>query len=164
MSDPKRPADKAKESLQRGVSEMFRAARSAGKGIKRELDKGSLGKTIEDSGKELLRAATNVASFVGTELQTLSQKAQETFDPSRPTPQSPAAPPSPPTAGAQGTTNLEWPTSREEFERRFGKVAGDWPRSAEEFERRFGYAARDKPVGPTPQDPGFRIATDHDPK
>ena len=59
MSDPKRPGEKAKDTLQKGVSEMFRAAKSAGKGIKREIDKGSLGKTLEDGGKEILRAANN---------------------------------------------------------------------------------------------------------
>lgn len=161
MSDPKRPADKAKETLQRGFSEVFRAARSAGQGIKKELDKGGLGKTLEDSGKELLRAATNVATYVGSELQTWGNKAQETLDPNH-TP-APGAPPSPAAPG-RATTAADWPTTRDEFEHRFGKVAGDWPRSPAEFERRFGYTPTDKAAGPTPRDPGFRIATDDDPK
>ena len=171
MSDPKRPADKAKESLQRGFSEVFRAAKSAGQGIKKELDKGGLGKTIEDSGKELLRAATNVATYVGAELHTWGTKAQETLDPRAPSAHAPPPADVPfsgaPSSGAppgRATTAAEWPTSRDDFERRFGKVAGDWPRSPEEFERRFGYTPTDKAVGPTPRDPGFRIATDDDPK
>lgn len=162
MSDPKRPADKARESLERGFSEVLRAAKSAGQGIKKEIEKGGVQKTLEDSGKELLRAATNVATYVGTELQTWGQKAQETLDPHPP----PPAPP-PPAAGSYAgppATAPAWPTTRDEFETRFGKVAGDWPRSPEEFERRFGYAPRDKAAGPTARDPGFRIATDDDPK
>lgn len=149
---------------------MFRAAKSAGQGLKKELDKGGLGKTIEDSGKELLRAATNVATYVGGELQTWGTKAQETLDPRAPSgpPRADAPSSGAPSAGApapgRATTAAEWPTSRDDFERRFGKVAGDWPRSPEEFERRFGYTPTDKAVGPTPRDPGFRIATDDDPK
>ncbi len=158
MSDPKRPTDKAKESLERGLSEVLRAARSAGQGIKKEIDKGGIAKTLEDSSRELLRAATNVATYVGGELQTWGQKAQETLDPQH---RGSPATPEPPEPDA-ATRARPWPTTRDEFEARFGKVAGDWPRSAEEFERRFGYAPRDKPVGPTPHDPGFRIATGGD--
>lgn len=160
MTDSKRPGDKARETLEKGFSEMLRAAKSAGEGIKKELDKGGIQKTLEDGGRELLRAATNVATYVGTELQTWGQKAQDTLDPHGAT-HPPVTPPEPPRADAAAPA---WPTTRDEFERRFGKVAGDWPRSAEEFERRFGYAPRDKPVGPTDRDPGFRIAVDDDTK
>ena len=149
----------ARESLQKGLFDVVRAARSAGEGIQREIKKGGIQKTVEDGGREILRAATNVATFVGSELKDWGEKVQQVVDPPLDTP------PAGHTPSPQGGVRVapppvaSWPASREEFETRYGKVAGDWPKSPEEFERRFGYPPAQKPVGPTDHDPGFRIVS-----
>lgn len=146
------PFDDALASLSKGLGQVKKAAGEASRELKREIDKGGVVKAVEDSGREIVRAATNVATQVGAGLQSWGQRTQDGLEGR---PQNPASTPPPPQA-----TSDDWPKTRDEFEERFGKVAGDWPRSAEEFERRFGFPPGKKPVGPTARDPGFRIATD----
>jgi len=159
MAKGKGPLDDAVSSISKGFGAFVRAADKATKDIRREINSGGVAKAVEDSGREVVRAATNVATTVGSNLQSWSHRTQESLDHRAPKPNQPPA-----AQAAAGSSGGSYPTTRDEFERRFGKVAGDWPRTPDEFERRYGYPPGDKPVGPTPKDPGFRIATDDDPK
>jgi hypothetical protein len=157
MADKRKgPFDDALESMSKGFGKALKAAETAGREIKKEIDKGGVGKAVEESGREIVRAATNVATQVGSGLQAWGHKTQETLERG-------VRPPMP-DATTGGAASSEWPATRDEFETRFGKVAGDWPRNPEEFEKRFGFPPGKKKVGPTPEDPGFRIATDDDRK
>lgn len=131
-------------SLTKNLGRAAKVAGIAGRAIGREVKKSAVGKTIEDGGREVLRAGTNVATRFGAGLQNLGTRLDEVVTGS--------------SASASG--KKEYPKSRDEFEERYGEVDGDWPRTPEEFERRFGFPPGDKPVGPTKKDPGFRIAKD----
>lgn len=61
--------DDPAEQLKQGLGLLFRAARGAASGIRREMDRSKLGRSIDDAGRELVRAATNVVSRIGSELQ-----------------------------------------------------------------------------------------------
>jgi hypothetical protein len=164
MTEDKKPTDKAKESLQRGFGELFRAAESVVGAVKRETKKtGGFTKAVDDAGKEIVRAASNVATFVGEELQTWGKKAQEAVDPNAPhqahqpgvRPGSPP-PAEPPTAHAgdkKVTGEEQWPKTREEYEKLYDSEGDNWPRSRDEYIERFGRPPRKKDG-----DPGFRIA------
>lgn len=151
MAEEKKPTEKAKESLERGFSELFRAAESVADRVKRETKKsGGFTKAFDDAGREIVRAASNVATFVGSELQTWGKKAQEAVDPGQPAAHAAHA------SGDKGVTGEEdWPKTREEYERKYDSEGEDWPRSREEYIRRFG-----RPPRPKSDDPGFRIASD----
>jgi hypothetical protein len=171
MSEEKKPTEKAKESLSRGFNELFRAAESVAGALKRETSKsGGITKAVDDAGREIVRAASNVATFVGEELQTWGKKAQEAIDPNAPQasanapgaahpgqPHAPPVPPPPAQAGSKpGVTGEEdWPKTREEYEKKYDSEGDDWPRSRDEYIKRFGRPPRKKDG-----DPGFRIATD----
>lgn len=157
MAEHKKPTDKAKESLERGFSELFRAAESVADAVKRETKKsGGFTKAFDDAGREIVRAASNVATFVGSELTTWGKKAQEAVDPEAHThtPEHDMANASkkPETAV---TGEEDWPKTREEYEKKYNSEGDEWPRSREEYIRRFG-----RPPRPKSDDPGFRIATD----
>ncbi|WP_437598937.1 hypothetical protein WMF28_39700 [Sorangium sp. So ce590] len=111
-SDPDR--DDPKEDLKQGLSLLWRAARKTAVDLRKDIDRTSVGKAIDDAGRELVRAASNVVGRLGAEL-------------------SKEPPPAPP---------------RED--RPEGGGGPDAP------------AAR--PTGPTPEDPGFRIAVDPEDK
>lgn len=195
-SPPKDPKDKpedqiheAKESFERGVGELFKAAGSLAGAVKREVEKstgigagssgravdkgkgaiGDLGRAFDDAGKEIVRAASHVAKVVGSELQTLGESiafaGKSGLDPSSPEAASktatekgagseePAA-----YAAPKPGNQEEWPKTREEYEKKYGRDGDDWPRSREEYVEKHGRPPRKKD-----SDPGFRIATD-DPK
>lgn len=135
---------RAKASLLKGAREVFRAAQTAVGAVKREISGKDLAKTVDEGGKEILRAFTNVATVVGGGLQDWGKKAQESLDGEA--------------SAASQATDGDWPTTREEYERRYGKVGEEWPRTRQEYERRYG--SPEKPKGPTDEDPGFRIAGD----
>ncbi|MFO0611219.1 MAG: hypothetical protein U0414_01430 [Polyangiaceae bacterium] len=131
-------------SLTKNLGRAAKVAGIAGRAIGREVKKSGVGKTIEDGGREVLRAGTNVATRLGAGLEKLGSRLDEVV-----------------TGNTRAeASDREYPKSREEFERRYGEVDGDWPRTPEEFEKRFGFPPGDKPVGPTKKDPGFRIAKD----
>ncbi|WP_437952609.1 hypothetical protein WME98_19255 [Sorangium sp. So ce296] len=111
-SDPDR--DDPKDDLKQGLSLLWRAARKTAVDLRKDLDRTSVGKAIDDAGRELVRAATNVVGRIGAELSKGP----------------PAAPP------------------REERPEG-GAEAG---------------APEARPTGPTPEDPGFRIAVDPEDK
>ncbi|WP_437569940.1 MULTISPECIES: hypothetical protein [unclassified Sorangium] len=111
-SDPDR--DDPKDDLKQGLSLLWRAARKTAVDLRKDLDRTSVGKAIDDAGRELVRAATNVVGRIGAELSKGP----------------PAAPP------------------REE--RPDGGAGAGAPEA--------------RPTGPTPEDPGFRIAVDPEDK
>ncbi len=111
-SDPDR--DDPKEDLKQGLSLLWRAARKTAVDLRKDIDRTSVGKAIDDAGRELVRAASNVVGRLGAEL-------------------SKEPPPAPPRQ-----------------DRPEGGAGPDAP------------AAR--PTGPTPEDPGFRIAVDPEDK
>lgn len=167
----KAPVDAAFASLEKGLGSLFRVAETAVGSIKRELDKSQvtreLERALEDAGREVVRATTNVASFVGNELTDWSKKVEakvggvehqathaQAEHAASPPAEGPAAQ-APPGAPVEAASPSDWPKTREDYERRYGPIEGDWPRSAEEYEERFG--RKPKPSGPTDDDPGFTI-------
>lgn len=199
-NEPNRPKDpqdppedkihEAKESFERGMGELFKAAGSLAGAVKREVEKttglgadrgsggkaaekgkhhgiGDFGRAVDEAGKEIVRAASHVAKVVGSELQVLGEsiafagksgldpdaakKAQgEAKTESKAAPDADAAytAPKPP-------NQEEWPKTREEYEKKYGREGDDWPRSREEYIEKHGRPPRKKD-----SDPGFRIATD----
>lgn len=126
--DPKKDAEREEPAKQfaEGIGMLFKAAKGAAAGIKKELDKTNVGKAFEDAGREFARAATNVVEHVSAEISGKK----------RPESQTPPAPP------------------------REGVHAPHEDQEADEFD---GVTAK-KPAGPTPEDPGFRIAVDDEKK
>ncbi len=145
--DPKRPTDKAKHVLEKGFSSLLRAAEGAKKVVEREAKKtGGLGKAVDDAGREVVRAASNVATFLGSELSGIGKKLGAEVEPHA-------------EATSGSGTEEDWPKTREEYERKYGKDGDDWPKSREEYERKYGRPPRKRGDD---DDPGFRIATPHD--
>ncbi|HTN91618.1 MAG TPA: hypothetical protein VL242_48455 [Sorangium sp.] len=107
-SNPDR--DDPKEDLKQGLSLLWRAARKTAVDLRKDLDRTSVGKAVDDAGRELVRAASNVIGRLGAELSKGP----------------PAAPP--------------------RDEHRDDTSVPDAPVT--------------RPTGPTPDDPGFRIAVD----
>jgi hypothetical protein len=60
--------DEPVKQLAEGIGMLLKAAKGAAKGIKKELDKTSVGKVFEDAGREFARAATNVVEQVSAEI------------------------------------------------------------------------------------------------
>lgn len=65
-SDPDR--GDPKEDLKQGLSLLWRAARKTAGELRKDLDRTSVGKVIDDAGRELVRAASNVVGRIGAEL------------------------------------------------------------------------------------------------
>ena len=160
----KKAAQRAKDSLQRGVSDIFRAAESAATAVRNEAKKtfdtprkagfssqvsaapAALGKAVDDAGREVVRAAAEVATFLGASLTSLGKRAEGALN-SEPSPEA--------VSRVSGEADEPWPRSREEYERKYGKDGEDWPRSREEYERKYGRPPRKRGDD---DDPGFRIA------
>lgn len=64
------PVEKAKASL----GEAWKAARSAAEGVKKEIERAGIARSLEDVGREIARATTNVAGHLGTELEELGRE------------------------------------------------------------------------------------------
>ncbi len=162
-------AQRAKDSLQRGVADIFRAAESAATAVRNEAKKTfesprksgftsqissaptALGKAVDDAGREVVRAAAEVATFLGAGLTSLGKRAEGVLnnEPAHNTAEEGAV-----QAGSKDGDD-SWPRSREEYERKYGKDGEDWPRSREEYERKYGRPPRKRGDD---EDPGFRIA------
>ncbi|MEJ7735033.1 MAG: hypothetical protein WKG00_38320 [Polyangiaceae bacterium] len=140
--EPGRKDRAPSEQVREGLGLLWKAARQTATGIHKELDKSSLGKSLEVAGREVERAVTNVASRIGEELKKVQPKDEPQW-----THQAAAG-------------DDAWPKTREEYEHRYGKLpkSVDWPRSSDAYEKRFGYKPGQKPTGPTDDDPGFGIA------
>lgn len=150
----KQAAKRAKDSLQRGFGELFKAAGSAANAVKREAVKigletkapkpVGLGKAVEDAGREVVRAASSVATVLGDSLAEWGRKAQDAAGGA----DGQAA------ASAAGGAEDEWPKTREEYEKKYGRDGDDWPRTREEYEKKYGRPPRKRG---DEDDPGFRI-------
>lgn len=66
--EKKKEEDEPVKQLAEGIGMLFKAAKGAAKGIKKELDKTTVGKVFEDAGREFARAATNVVEQVSAEI------------------------------------------------------------------------------------------------
>lgn len=73
-------ADKAKQHLIQGLGLLFRAGLEAADGLKKELDKSNVGKSLDDAGREIWRAANNVVSRIGTEILVAGVKDKDKPD------------------------------------------------------------------------------------
>lgn len=61
-----------------GIGLLWRAARKTAKGLRKDLEHTNVGRGIEDAGRELVRAATNVVGRLGDELKKVQgPQAQE---------------------------------------------------------------------------------------
>ncbi|MCC6555403.1 MAG: hypothetical protein IT372_20775 [Polyangiaceae bacterium] len=116
-----RDRDDPKDDLLQGLGLLWRAARKTATVIRKDLDRSNVGKAIDDAGRELVRAATNVVGFIGSELKKVQ-------------------PPEPDYA-----------------DRREDEAPPDGGPPPEERNRPVDQRP---PAGPTPEDPGFRIAVD----
>ena len=64
--------DDVAENVKQGFGLLWKAAKQAAKGVKRDVTATTVSKTIEDAGREIARAATNVAEKVGTEIKKIA--------------------------------------------------------------------------------------------
>jgi Sec-independent protein translocase protein TatA len=78
----KEEEDEPVKQLAEGIGMLLKAAKGAAKGIKKELDKTSVGKVFEDAGREFARAATNVVDQVSAEIS--GKKKHDSHAPSAP--------------------------------------------------------------------------------
>lgn len=122
--DKETPEEPAKQFAE-GIGMLFKAAKGAAAGIKKELDRTNVGRAFEDAGREFARAATNVVEHVSAEISGKKR---------------PQSQPPPPEQEDVGVTP---------------------PRERDEDDEFDGVKPK-KPAGPTPEDPGFRIAVDDD--
>jgi hypothetical protein len=122
-----RDQDDAKGDLKQGLGLLWRAARKTATDIRKDLDRSNVGRAIDDAGRELVRAASNVVGFIGTELKKVQ-------------------PPEPDYA-----------------DRRENEPPPDGGPPPEERNRPASGSSQ-PPAGPTPEDPGFRIAVDDAPQ
>lgn len=102
--------DPAAEHLKQGLGLLFQAAREAATGVKKELGRTDWAKTLDDAGRELVRATANVVERVGTELKAelgrVRDPARKPSEPPRDKPpadaDAPADKPKGPTAADPG--------------------------------------------------------------
>lgn len=155
MTEPKTAADKAKQSVERGLGELFKAAKSVSTAVRRETKKpGGIGKALDDASREVVRAASHVATRLGTGLEKMGKKAQEALDDEVPTDPAPGDPVR--AAGEKAAVEEEWPKTREEYERKYGRDGDDWPKTREAYIEKYGRPPRKRGDD---DDPGFRIAS-----
>lgn len=127
MSDEPEKKDDPTEELKQGLTHLWRAARSVGREVKKEVERTDIGKAIDDAGREFVRAAANVVDRIAEEVTDLTK------------PQKPSGIPD------------DAPPPEEAHEKP----------EEDEFD---GVKPKEKAAGPTPQDPGFRIAVDDEKK
>ena len=73
--------DDVAENVKQGFGLLWKAAKQAAKGAKRDITATTVSKTIEDAGREIARAATNVAEKVGTEIKKITPKDPDYAEP-----------------------------------------------------------------------------------
>lgn len=112
--------DDAAQNAKQGLGLLWKAAKKAASGVKKEVTATTVSRTIEDAGREIARAATNVAEKVGAEIKKMQPKDPE--------------------YAAPDDERMKPPYEQPPPDEKEGLPA--------------------KPKGPTPRDPGFRIAVD----
>lgn len=122
--------DDVGENVKEGLGLLWKAAKQAAKDVKREVTATTVSKTLEDAGREVARAATNVAEKLGSEIKKITPKDPDWAGP--------------------------------DDERMKPPYDQDAPADAAPGDDHPDKPAPAKPKGPTPSDPGFRIAVDDD--
>jgi hypothetical protein len=135
MSDQRDKKDDPAEELKQGLSHLWRAARGVATEVKKEVERTDFGKALDGAGREFVRAAANVVDRIADEVNDITK-------PRKPGEKREGAPP---------------PADADEA----APVSGTPADADDEFD---GVKPKPKEGGPTPQDPGFRIAVDEDPK
>lgn len=69
--DRRSETDDAKEHFKQGLGLLFQAAREAATGFRKELDRTGIAKSLDDAGRELARAATNVVGRIEKEIKNV---------------------------------------------------------------------------------------------
>lgn len=158
--DTKKSTQKARDSLQRGFSDLFRAAGTAASVVRNEAKKtfepkkqaspvAGVSKAANDAGREVVRAAAEVATFLGSSLSSFGKRAEEAMNGRAEASGQPGV-----DAVAAGGEE-EWPKTREDYEKKYGRDGDDWPRTREAYEEKYGRPPRKRGDD---DDPGFRIA------
>ena len=94
------PLNDATGHLKQGFGFLYRAAEDVAKTVKREVDKGGVGKVFDDAGREIARAANNVFSRFAVEIdraaaakpstaETAENAEKKPEKPTGPTPEDP---------------------------------------------------------------------------
>jgi hypothetical protein len=68
MSNEHDEKEEPAEQLKQGIGLLWRAARGAAVGVKKEMNKTELGRSLEDAGREIARAASNVVDRLAGEI------------------------------------------------------------------------------------------------
>jgi hypothetical protein len=77
MSDEHDEKEEPAEQLKQGIGLLWRAARGAAAGVKKEMEKTELGRSLEDAGREFARAASNVVERLAGEITKKPSKPRE---------------------------------------------------------------------------------------
>lgn len=164
----KPPGESAKEHLKVGLGHMWRAAREAARfvqqeagGLRRDASRRSVTRTIDDAGREVARAANNVADRIGDEISHLEQSARRMLGDEPP----PGGPPGAPADEARPRAGRPEGMRGDPSDVPRPTHAEDWPKTREEYELRYGPPSEPGAARPTergPRDAGLRIASDDD--
>jgi Sec-independent protein translocase protein TatA len=73
--------DDVGENVKQGLGLLWKAARKAARDVKQEVTKATVSRTLGDAGREVARAATNVAEKVEAEIKKVLPKEPEYAEP-----------------------------------------------------------------------------------
>lgn len=74
MSDePEKKEENPAEELKQGLTHLWRAARSVGREVKKEVTRTDIGKAIDDASREFVRAAANVVDRIASEVSDIGK-------------------------------------------------------------------------------------------
>ncbi len=74
-------SDDVTDNVKQGFGLLWKAARKAASGVRKEVTATAVSKTLEDAGREIARAATNVAEKVGSEFKKIQPKDPKYAEP-----------------------------------------------------------------------------------
>lgn len=69
--------DDVAENVKQGFGLLWKAAKKAATDVKKEVTATTVSKTLEDAGREIARAASNVAEKVGSEIKKMQPRDPE---------------------------------------------------------------------------------------
>ena len=87
-SEDDRSRQESREHFRKGLGHLWRAARETAAGIRQELDRKDLGKSVTEAGREIGKAMTDVVERLSAELG----KTQKRPDPPPPQKEKPKGP------------------------------------------------------------------------